>query len=114
MTYFELQDAVSWHPELLHTRPDLFDELSSDEYKGLAGFALAVMKTRTGIKWPAEEIPGPDGEALEQLTRAIYEEQDIFDPYVDYRFHCCAVACGGCYVTRYTDAYPHLQNAHMI
>jgi len=96
----KLRAILAENPRDLDDKCDLFKNCTAEEYKELALFSLRTLcknmrfhKRRTSEK----------GWAAHHITKAIFEEQSIFDPYSDPGFIADAAKICPWYVLRYTE-----------
>ncbi|MCL2853333.1 MAG: hypothetical protein FWE20_09955 [Defluviitaleaceae bacterium] len=96
----KLRAILTNNPRDFDDKCDLFSKCGAEEYKELALFALRALckngkfnKCRTDAK----------GWAAHHITKAVFEEQGIFDPYGDKEFITKAAAVCPWYVLRYTE-----------
>lgn len=99
----ELKVILSSEPRALDDRCGLFKQCTPEQYKELALHAMTA--ARGGI--PPEQFnhcrTDISGWAMHHITKAVFEEQDIFDPYADQGFIEAAAAICPWYVKRYTE-----------
>jgi len=96
----KLQAVLTSNPRDFDDKCDLFQKCTAEDYKALALFALRTLCK--GGKFTSCRTDDK-GWAAHHITKAIFEEQSIFDPYRDGDFIAEAVAICPWYVLRYTD-----------
>ena len=100
--FHQLQAILKENPNALDDRCDLFKAQPSEWYKELALYAMECIAVARGPEYFTACRHDADGQAAHHVTKAIFEEQDVFDPYGDWQFICAAAALLPWYVKRYT------------
>ena len=99
MNMDRLKKIIENNPRDLDDKCDLFKKCTAEEYEDLALFALETLcKGRKFTK----RRDDADGWAAHHITKAFFEEQDIFDPYADAGFIQAAAKICPWYILRYT------------
>jgi hypothetical protein len=79
----KLRKVLAANPRDFDDKCDRFKSCTADEYKELALFALKTLcKNGKFIQCRTDKY----GWAAHHITKAVFEEQDIFDPYKDAEF----------------------------
>jgi len=88
------------NPRDFDDKCERFKNCTAEEYKELALFALEILsKSGKFTQCRTDNI----GWAAHHITKAIFEEQDIFDPYEDKQFIADAANLCPWYIKRYTE-----------
>ena len=100
MNIEELKEMLRKHPRDLDDKCDAFKSCTAEEYKALALYALEVLCKGSMYTRPRYDN---DGWAAHHISKAIFEEQDFFDPYADQPFLDKALAICPWYIGRYLE-----------
>ena len=94
----ELKLLLQENPRNFDDECELFKKCTVEEYKEMALFALSELSKQGSF---IEQRTDNAGWAAHHITKAIFEEQDIFDPYSDNEFLEKAAATCPYYINRY-------------
>lgn len=100
--YYRLRSILQNEPRAFDDQCDLFRAYPPDWYKELALYAMKCVAQAHGSPM-AECVHNQNGWAAHHISKAIFEEQDIFDPYTDTAFLAAAEHILPWYVQRYTN-----------
>lgn len=94
-------------PSLLYSVPSAYETRTPEVYKACALAALEGLKEAAGHTFPRKSC-GEHGWKAHHVTKCIFEEQLIFDPYADKTFCDAALELCSYYILRYIapDALP--------
>ena len=98
----KLRRVLTANPRNLDDKRDLFKDCAPDEYKELVLHALTVLCKNNGdfTACRTDEI----GWSAHHITKAVFEEQSVFDPYSDEGFIQEMAGICPWYITRYTES----------
>jgi hypothetical protein len=99
-SFDELKTILKKNPRDLDDKCDLFKYCTVKEYKTLALFALDTLCNNDPQRF-CQCLANADGWAAHHITKAIFEEQSIFDPYEDKQFIADAEVICPWYIRRY-------------
>ena len=97
----KLKQLLIENPRNLDDKCDCFLKCTHNEYKELALFSLSELCTKHGNFEKCRTDNA--GWAAHHITKAIFEEQDIFDSYEDEDFIQQAIAICPYYIKRYLN-----------
>lgn len=89
-------------PRLFFSVPEAYESRSVDVYKACALAALEGLSESAGCHFPKKHYGDPGWDA-HHVTKRIFEEQTIFDPYADKTFCDEALRLCQYYTLRYTQ-----------
>ena len=96
----KLRAMLANNPRDFDDKCERFSECTAEEYMELALFSLKTLcKGKTFNKCRTDDC----GWAAHHITKAIFEEQSIFDPYADKDFITEAESVCPWYIRRYLD-----------
>lgn len=101
--FHRLRDILEKDPLAFDDRCDLFRRQPVDWYKELALFAMERISTHFGPGQFTGRRHDMAGWAAHHVTKAVFEEQDLFDPYSDREFLEEAEKFLPWYIKRYTE-----------
>lgn len=101
--FYRLRAILKKDPRALDDQCDLFRRQPADWYKELALAAMKAISEKLGPEQFTHCRRDTEGWAAHHVTKAVYEEQDVFDPYTDREFTKAAAALLPWYVARYTE-----------
>ena len=96
----KLYAVLAKNPRDLDDKCDLFKKCTAVQYKALALFALRTLCGYENFTRCRTDNAGWDAH---HITKAIFEEQEIFDPYSDMDFIKEAADICPWYILRYTE-----------
>ena len=100
--YYRLREILRNDPSAFDTQSDLFRSYPLDWYKELALYAMRCV-VRTHGSPMTECVHDQNGYAAHHISKVIFEEQDIFDPYINTAFLAAAERILPWYIRRYTN-----------
>ena len=96
--------SIAWlEPRDLREKPGLFRRLPVDWYKEIALHAMKSVSHRLGPDQFTHCRTDTAGWAAHYVTKAVFEEQDLFDPYADREFLEEAEKLLPWYIKRYEE-----------
>ena len=101
--FHRLEAILDKEPRAFRDRCDLFRAQPADWYIELALHAMKVISDRHGPEHYDHCQHDIDGWAAHYVTKAVFEEQDVFDPYADREFIAEARTLLPWYISRYVD-----------
>ena len=99
--FYRLRGILRDDPRALDDQCELFCACPPDWYKELALYAMRRIALVHGLPM-TEGVQSEHEWAAHHVTKAVFEEQDLFDPYSDTAFLNSAAAILPWYVRRYT------------
>ena len=100
--YYRLREILRNDPSAFDDQCDLFRSYPLDWYKELALYAMRCV-ARTHGSPMAESVHDQSGQTAHDISKAIFEEQDLFDPYTDAAFLAAAERILPWYIRRYVN-----------
>ena len=100
--YYRLRSILRDDPCAFDDQCDLFRICPTDWYRELALYAMKCVAQAHGSPM-TECVHDQNGWAAHHISKAIFEEQDVFDPYTDAAFLATAERILPWYVRRYTN-----------
>ena len=100
--YYRLREILRNDPSAFDDQCDLFRSYPLDWYKELALYAMRCV-ARTHGSPMAESVHDQNGQTAHHISKAIFEEQDLFDPYTDAAFLAAAERILPWYIRRYVN-----------
>lgn len=101
--FYRLRAILEKDPRAFSDRPDIFRAQPVDWYKELALFAMEKISSLLGPDQFTSCRTDLAGWAAHYVTKAVFEEQDLFDPYSDREFVREAGKLLPWYINRYTE-----------
>lgn len=101
--FHRLMSTVWANPSALDDQRDLFCSCPADWYKEIALHAMKSISHELGPDQFTHCLHDPIGYVAHHVTKAVFEEQDTFDPYGDREFLEEAKQLLPWYVKRYTE-----------
>ena len=96
--------SIAWlEPRDLREKPGLFRRLPVDWYKEIALHAMKSVSHRMGPDQFTHCRTDTAGWAAHYVTKAVFEEQDLFDPFADREFLEEAEKLLPWYIKRYVE-----------
>lgn len=95
--------SIVWtHPSALDNRKELFERQPVDWYKEIALHSMKSISHTLGPEQFTHRRDDVLGWQAHHVTKAVFEEQDLFDPYADGEFLKEAESLLPWYIKRYT------------
>ena len=102
--FHELMSIVWATPSALDNQKELFEQQPVDWYKEIALHAMKSISHTLGPEQFTHQRADVLGWQAHHVTKAVFEEQGLFDPYKDQEFLEAAGSLLPWYVKRYTEA----------
>lgn len=101
--FHRLERILSGEPRAFDDRCELFTKQPVEWYRELALHAMKIISGPIGPDGFAQCRHDSAGWAAHHVTKAVFEEQDVFDPYADKEFIAAARALLPWYIDRYVS-----------
>lgn len=102
--FHELMSIVWATPSALDNQKELFEQQPVDWYKEIALHAMKSISHTLGPEQFTHQRADVLGWQAHHVTKAVFEEQGLFDPYKDQEFLEAAGSLLPWYVKRYAEA----------
>lgn len=101
--FYELVSIVWEMPSALDSQKELFEQQPVDWYKEIALHAMKSISHTLGPEQVTHQRVDVLGWQAHHVTKAVFEEQGLFDPYSDKEFLKAAENLLPWYIKRYTE-----------